>query len=165
MFSEIKPKSCSYGCGVEIYWNVEENTYFELYSRKKHICPNRIAYNNNNYKKPSAINPPTYAMKPKYYNDNKISDLSNNNKQQSTKPKMDNSLELLIGNIQDIQKQYEALSDIVRDLGGKVHGSQRGDRESKSGLIDLMVYYEVPQGKREEVKQRLKNYVLTVNSS
>jgi hypothetical protein len=27
-----------------------------------------------------------------------------------------------------------------------------------------MVYYEVPQGKREEVKQRLKNYVLTVNS-
>ena len=59
MFSEIKPKSCSYGCGVEIYWNVEENTYFELYSRKKHICPNRIAYNNNNNnKKPSAINPP-----------------------------------------------------------------------------------------------------------
>src|SRR5918994_1030473 len=135
MFSEIKPKSCSYGCGVEIYWNVEENTYFELYSRKKHICPN------------------------------KISDLSNNNKQQATKPKMDNSLELLIGNIQNIQKQYEALSDIVRDLGGKVHGSQRGDRESKSGLIDLMVYDEVPQGKREEVKQRLKNYVLTVNSS
>jgi hypothetical protein len=164
MFSEIKPKSCSYGCGVEIYWNVEENTYFELYSRKKHICPNRIAYNNNN-KKPSAINPPTYAMKPKYYNDNKISDLSNNNKQQATKPKMDNSLELLIGTIQNIQKQYEALSDIVRDLGGKVHGSQRGDRDSKSGLMDLMVYYEVPQGKREEVKQRLKNYVLTVNSS
>ena len=162
MFSEIKPKSCSYGCGVEIYWNVEENTYFELYSRKKHICPNRISYTN---KKPSAINPPTYAMKPKYYNDNKISDLSNNNKQQATKPKMDNSLELLIGTIQNIQKQYEALSDIVRDLDGKVHGSQQGDRESKSGLIDLMVYYEVPQGKREEVKQRLKNYVLTVNSS
>ena len=41
--------------------------------------------------------------------------------------------------IQNIQKQYEALSDIVRDLGGKVHGSQRGDRESKSGLIDIMV--------------------------
>jgi len=119
MFSEIKPKSCSYGCGVEIYWNVEENTYFELYSRKKHICPNRIANNNN---KPSAINPPTYAMKPKYYNDNKISDLSNNNnKQQAIKPKMDNSLELLIGTIQNIQKQYEALSDIVRDLGNKVH--------------------------------------------
>ena len=119
MFSEIKPKSCSYGCGVEIYWNVEENTYFELYSRKKHICPNRMVYNNN---KPSTINPPTYAMKPKYYNDNKISDLSNNNnKQQAIKPKMDNSLELLIGTIQNIQKQYEALSDIVRDLGNKVH--------------------------------------------
>jgi hypothetical protein len=160
MFSEIKPKSCSYGCGVEIYWNVGENTYFELYSRKKHICPNRIPYNSNN--KPSAINPPTYAMKPKYYN-NKISDLSNNNKQQATKPKMDNSLELLIGTIQNIQKQYEVLSDIVRDLGGKVHGSQRGNRDPKTGLIDLLVYYEVPEGKREEVKQRFD--ILTVNSS
>jgi hypothetical protein len=151
MFSEIKPKSCSYGCGVEIYWNVEENTYFELYSRKKHICPNRIAYNNN--KKPSAINPPTYAMKPKYYD---------NNKQQATKPKMDNSLELLIGTIQNIQKQYEVLSDIVRDLGGKVHGSQRGDRESKTGLIDLMVYYEVPLGQREEVKRKFNDFVLSI---
>ncbi len=73
---------------------------------------------------------------------------------------MDNSLELLIGTIQNIQKQYEALSDMVRDLGSKVHGSQRGDRESKSGLIDLMVYYEVPQGKREEVKRKFENYVL-----
>jgi hypothetical protein len=163
MFSEIKPKSCSYGCGVEIYWNVEENTYFELYSRKKHICPNRIAYNN---KKPSAINPPTYAMKPKYYNDNKLSDLSNNNnKQQATKPKMDNSVELLIGTIQNIQKQYEALSDIVRDLGGKVHGSQRGDRDLKTGIIDLLVYYEVLLGQREEVKRKFDNMVLFFTSS
>jgi hypothetical protein len=44
------------------------------------------------------------------------------------------------------------------------HISQR-DRDLKTGLIDLLVYYEVPQGKRDEVKQRLKNYVLTVNSS
>jgi hypothetical protein len=153
MFSEIRPKNCTYGCGVEIYWNTEENTYFELYSRRKHICPNRVDYNN---KKPSTIKPPTYSMKPKYYNNNnKISDLSNNNKQQATKPKMDNSLELLIGTIQNIQKQYEALSDIVRDLGGKVHGSQLGDRDSKTGLIDLLVYYEVPEGKRELVKQKL----------
>ena len=62
MFSEIRSKNCTYGCGVEIYWNTEENTYFELYSRRKHICPNRVDYNN---KKPSTIKPPTYAMKPK----------------------------------------------------------------------------------------------------
>lgn len=159
MFSEIKPKSCSYGCGVEIYWNVEENTYFELYSRKKHICPNRIAYNNN--KKPSAINPPTYAMKPKYYNDNKISDLSNNNKQQATKPKMSNSFELLQGPIETIQKKYEILSDIVSEYNGKVHGSQR-DRDPKTGLIDLLVYYEVPLGQRDEVKSKFDNFVLSI---
>jgi hypothetical protein len=125
---------------------------------KRTLTLNYIQEKNNNNKKPSAINPPTYAMKPKYYNDNKISDLSNN-KQQFAKPKMDNSLELLIGTIQNIQKQYEALSDIVRDLGGKVHGSQRGDRESKSGLIDLMVYYEVPLGQREEVKAKYQNFI------
>ena len=148
---------------VQKYIEMLKRTLTLNYIQEKNIFVQiEQAYNN---KKPSAINPPTYAMKPKYYNDNKISDLSNNNKQQATKPKMDNSLELLIGTIQNIQKQYEALSDIVRDLDGKVHGSQQGDRESKSGLIDLMVYYEVPQGKREEVKQRLKNYVLTVNSS
>ena len=38
------------------------------------------------------------------------------------------------------------LSDIVIvEYGGKVHGSQR-DRDPKTGLIDLIVYYEVPLG-------------------
>ena len=41
----------------------------------------------------------------------------------------------------------------IRDYNGKVHGSQ-GDRDPKTGLIDLLVYYEVPEGKRELVKQR-----------
>jgi hypothetical protein len=47
------------------------------------------------------------------------------------------------------------LSDIViRDYNDKVHESQRGgDRDPKTGLIDLMVYYEVPAGKRKEVKR------------
>jgi hypothetical protein len=29
----------------------------------------------------------------------------------------------------------------------------------------LLVYFEVPEGKREEVKHRFENYILTVNSS
>jgi hypothetical protein len=38
---------------------------------------------------------------------------------------MENSFELLTGSsVADIQKQYEILSDIVRDYNGKVHGSQ-----------------------------------------
>ena len=58
--------------------------------------------------------------------------------------------------IANIQKQYEILSDIVTEHGGMVHGSQR-DRDSKTGLMDLIVYYEVPQGQREEVKQKFDN--------
>ena len=71
---------------------------------------------------------------------------------------MDNSFELLTGSIQDIQKKYEILSDIVIEYNGKVHGSQR-DRDPKTGLIDLLVYYEVPEGKREEVKRKFENHI------
>jgi hypothetical protein len=37
----INPKPCSYNCGTRIYWNVSDNAYFEVFSKKKHICPNR----------------------------------------------------------------------------------------------------------------------------
>ncbi len=60
---------------------------------------------------------------------------------------MSNSFELLQGSIKEVQKQYEVLSDIVIELNGKVHGSQR-DRDARTGLLDLLVYYEVPEGKR-----------------
>jgi hypothetical protein len=50
------------------------------------------------------------------------------------------------------------LSDIVTEYNGKVHGSQR-DRDPKTGLIDLLVYYEVPEGKRDEVKHKFDNLV------
>ena len=39
--SIINPKSCAYGCGLQIYWNTSENPYFEVFTRKKHVCPNR----------------------------------------------------------------------------------------------------------------------------
>src|SRR5215213_2689597 len=74
------------------------------------------------------------------------------------KPKMSNSFEYLQGSIREIQQKYEILSDIVTEYGGKVHGSQR-DRDPKIGLIDLLVYYEVPDGKREEVKQKFYTLV------
>jgi hypothetical protein len=71
---------------------------------------------------------------------------------------MSNSFELLTGPITDIQKKYEILSDIVSEANGKVHGSQR-DRDPKTGLSDLLVYFEVPDGKREECKQRFNNII------
>jgi hypothetical protein len=61
MSSEIRPKSCTYDCEVENYWNIDENTYWELYSRKKHVCPNRVPN-----KIPLVILPST-AEKPTYY--------------------------------------------------------------------------------------------------
>lgn len=71
---------------------------------------------------------------------------------------MSNSFEYLQGSITEIKKKYEILSDMVMEYGGKVHGSQR-DRDPKTGLIDLLVYYEVPLGQREEVKQKFNNMI------
>ena len=48
--------------------------------------------------------------------------------------------------------------DIVTKRGGKIHGSQR-DRDPNTGLIDLMVYFEVPLENKEEVKRNFNNLV------
>jgi hypothetical protein len=122
--NNIYPKSCVYNCNTQIYWNVATNEYWEVFTKKKHICPNR----------------------------------SKSVTQTTTKPKMSNSFELLQGPIADIQKKYEMLSDIVSEYKGKVHGSQR-DRDPETGLLDLLVYYEVPEGKRDEVKQKFNNLI------
>jgi hypothetical protein len=54
------------------------------------------------------------------------------------------------------------LSDIVIvEYGSKVHGSQR-DRDPKTGLLDLLVYYKVPLGQREEVKRKFNDFVLSI---
>jgi hypothetical protein len=153
----INPKPCNYGCGTRIYWNTLENAYFETFSKKRHSCPNR----SKSVTQTTTTNMMT-SNKPTYHNNYKKSYFTaqTNNK---LKPKMSNSLEFLFGSISEIQKKYEILSDIVIEYNGKVHGSQR-DRDPKTGEIDLFVYYEVPEGKREEVKQKFKNYILTVTS-
>jgi hypothetical protein len=69
---------------------------------------------------------------------------------------MSNSLELLSGSIADIQKKYEILSDIVMKYNGRLHDSQSNVMQDNS--ISLIVYYEVPEGKREEVKKIFNNY-------
>ena len=136
----INPKPCNYGCGLQIYWNTSTIEYWEVFTKKKHQCPNRS--NNKSVTQTTTTN----TSKPNYYNNNKFA--------KQPKPKMSNSLELLTGPIQDIQLKYEILSDIVIEYNGKVHGSQR-DRDPKTGLIDLLVYFEVPLGQRE-VKNSLR---------
>ena len=144
--NNIYPKPCIYGCNTQIYWNSSENTYFEVFSQKKHSCPNRV-------NKPSSV-PNTTAVigstttttntKPTYYS----------KKPWPQKPKMSNSFELLTGPIEIIQKKYEILSDIVIvQYGGKVHGSQ-SHIIANNNSMQLIVYYEVPLGQRDEVKQK-----------
>lgn len=138
----IIPKDCSYGCGTRIYWDNSQSTYLEVFTKQKHICKNRST-NNNNVSKSSSTYIPT---KPNYYN--KFS--------KQPKPKMSNSLELLSGHISEVQKKYEILSDIVTEYNGKVHGSQS---YVNGNNISLVVYFEVPEGKREEVKQKFNSIV------
>ena len=70
---------------------------------------------------------------------------------------MSNSFELLTGPVSEIQKKYEILSDIVIvEYGGKVHGSQS---HIFANNIQLIVYYEVPLGQRDEVKRKFSMLV------
>ena len=145
----INPKSCIYNCNTRIYWNVSENAYFEVFTRKKHICPNRS--------KPTTTTATAAATnKPAYYNKRPWTN------SQQPKTKMSNSFELLTGPIQDIQRKYEILSDIViTQYQGKVHGSQ--SHIINNNFISLVVYYEVPEGKREEVKQKFNSHFVYNN--
>ena len=134
----INPKPCNYGCGTRIYWDTSSNTYLEVFTKQRHRCKNRNSNNNTSYSK-------TNVSKPNYYN--KFS--------KQPKPKMSNSLELISGPIDFIQQKYEILSDIISEYNGKVHGSQ--SQILPNNTISLIVYFEVPEGRRDELKQRFTN--------
>ena len=125
----------------------------EVFTKKKHICPNRVnnkpVTNANTSATAGVSNKPTYYSKKPWSNT-------------QPKPKMSNSLELLTGPITEIQRKYEILSDIVTEYNGKVHGSQRGQDPRTGQLIDLLVYFEVPLGNREEVKRKCENYAKNI---
>lgn len=93
------------------------------------------------------------ANKPSYYMNKKLSYYLS----QQSKPKMSNSSELLQWSIKDIQKKYEILSDIVTEIGGRVHGSQSHIVQDNS--MSLIVYYEVPEGNKREVKTQLFYFI------
>ena len=145
--NNIYPKSCVYNCGVQIFWNTATSEYWEVFTKKMHICPNRVnnkpTTSNNNT---SAVvgSTTTTSTKPTYYSKKPWST--------QPKPKMSNSFELLTGPIDIIQKKYEILSDLVSEYNGKTHGSQSHIGPNNS--ISLVVYYEVPLGNREEVKRK-----------
>ena len=61
----------------------------------------------------------------------------------------------LQGSPDTIKKQYEFLSDIIRDCNGKVHGSQS---HISNNSMYLIVYYEVPEGQRDDVNKKIDNF-------
>jgi hypothetical protein len=69
---------------------------------------------------------------------------------------MDNSLEILQGLADIRRKQYEILSDLIKEYNGKTHGSQ--SHVDVNNSIQLIVYYEVPEGMREEIKKAFENF-------
>ena len=152
--NNIYPKPCAYGCSIQIYWNTSVNEYWEVFTKKKHSCPNHsnsiteIAIKANTTAT-TTKNKPTY-----YYNNNKKFVTK------ESKPKMSNSLELLSGPFSDIQNKQEILSDIVTEYNSKIHGSL--SHVFTNNLISLIVYFEVPEGKRKEVKRKFSNVIVTI---
>jgi hypothetical protein len=155
----INPKACVYNCGVQIYWNTATSEYWEVFTNKKHICPNRVnklshVTNTNNYTSAAGAVTTTSNTKPTYYNKKPWSTMQ-------PKPKMSNSFELLTGPIETIQKSYEILCDlIIVEYNGKVHGSQSHIGANNS--TQLILYYEVPLGMRDEVKRKFNDFVLSI---
>jgi hypothetical protein len=93
--NNINPRPCVYGCGIQIYWNASVNEYWEVFTKKKHICPNIVPNKNK-----SSVTPPSNAPKPYYYNSTKkvLSFFASSN----PNPKMSNSFEYLQGSITEI---------------------------------------------------------------
>jgi hypothetical protein len=148
----IDPKPCNYNCGTRIYWNAAENAYFEVFSENRHQCPNRKSGNKSNNVTQITNTKPNYYKKSYYATQQK--------QLQQPKPKMSNSLELLQGPIVDVQSKYEFLSDIVSEANGKVHGSQSHIvTAANNNSISLIVYYEVPEGQRDEIKLKFNSFI------
>jgi len=65
-------------------------------------------------------------------------------------------MEILQGSADTVTKQYEVLTDLIKEFKGKTHGSQ--SHNLPNNALQIVVYYEVPEGKREEIKGMFKTY-------
>jgi hypothetical protein len=69
---------------------------------------------------------------------------------------MDNSVEILQGSADMVTKQYEVLADLIKEFKGKTHGSQ--SHNLLNNALQIVVYYEVPEGKRDDIKRMFETY-------
>jgi hypothetical protein len=64
----INPRPWVYGYGIQIYWNSSVNEYWEVFTKKKHICPNRGKKSSGTITTTDGITPSLTEQKPRYYN-------------------------------------------------------------------------------------------------
>ena len=95
----INPINCVYGCNIRIYWNNLINEYWEVFTKKKHICPKRSSNNNKSLSTiPTSNNNNTATIKSTNYNKNYNGNYNHKKSWPSkfgNKQPMDNSLEIL----------------------------------------------------------------------
>lgn len=159
--SNINSKYCVYGCNTKIYWNDLNSEYSEVLTKRKHLCPNRSISSN---KPMGAANNNNISSKSTYYNINHKNNYSSKNNynykkswpNSNNKQPMDNSLEILQGSPDTITTQYEVLTDLIKEFKGKTHGSQSHSLQNNS--LQIVIYYEVPEGMRDEIKRMFEVY-------
>ena len=167
--TNVNPKDCVYGCNTKIYWNAIVSEYWEISTNKKHVCPNRSGNNHKPVLAAATIaSTPTNnntTPKPTHYNNNHNNNgySSNYSYKKPWTPKLinkqpvDNSLEILQGSSTDeIRNRYEVLADLIQEYNGKTHGSQSHVLANDS--VQLIVYYEVPEGMRDEIKRKFRDF-------
>ena len=160
--SNTNSKYCAYGCNTKIYWNTLNSEYSEVLTKKKHCCPNRVIYSNKSTGAGTIDN--NISTKPTLYKNDFKNNYSSKNSynykkswpNSNNKQPMDNSVEILEGSSDTIITQYETLSDLIKEFKGKTHGSQSHGLPNNS--LQIIVYYEVPEGMRDEIKRKFKIY-------
>lgn len=160
--SNINSKYCLYGCNTKIYWNTLNSEYSEVLTKKKHFCPNRSIKSNKSVDV-AAINNNTSSKSAHYQNNLQNNYNSKNNynykklwSNSDKKQPMDNSVEILQGLAVTVTKQYEVLTDLIKELKGKTHGSQ--SHNLPNNALQIVVYYEVPEGKRNDIKRMFETF-------
>ena len=160
--SNINSKNCVYGCNTKIYWNTLNSEYLEVLTKKKHFCPNRSIDKNRSGGAATINN--HISSKPPFYKNDRVNNYNSKNNcnykklghNSNNKQPMDNSLEILQGSPLTITKQYEVLSDLIKEFNGKTHGSQSHTLPDNS--LQIVVYYEVPEGMRDEIKKMFETF-------
>lgn len=159
--SNINSRHCAYGCNTKIYWNAVNSEYLEVNTMKKHFCPNRSMGGYRPFNTPANNNSSSKFTQYRNGQININSSKNNHNDKKSwhktsIKQPMDNSMEILYGSADAIIKQYEVLSDLIKEFNGKTHGSQSHSLQNNS--LQIVVYYEVPEGMRDKIKGMFSAY-------